>query len=142
TSWLSPDAPYEAAVRRFVEAILDPRRSAPFLEAFETFERRVAEFGVYNSLSQLLIKITAPGVPDFYQGAEFWDLNLVDPDNRRPVDYEKRRQVLAGLKGCATAVADCASDLLASRTDGRVKLFVTTRSLEARAQWRHVYEQG
>jgi len=142
TSWLSPDVTYEKAVERFVEAILDRRRSSQFLQSFLAFQAHVAELGMYNGLAQLLIKITAPGVPDFYQGTEFWDLNLVDPDNRRPVDYEKRRQVLAGLKGCATAVADCASDLLASRTDGRVKLFVTTRSLEARAQWRHVYEQG
>ena len=91
TSWLSPDEEYEAAVARFVDAILDRapadrfprRRSLPF-------QARVAELGIYNSLAQLLIKITAPGVPDFYQGTELWDLNLVDPDNRRPVDYAQR----------------------------------------------------
>ena len=89
TSWLSPDEEYEAAVVRFVEAILD-RAGRPFLPAFEPFQARVAELGIYNSLAQLLIKITAPGVPDFYQGTELWDLTLVDPDNRRPVDYARR----------------------------------------------------
>ena len=77
--------------QRFVKAILDPRRAAPFLDAFLPFQARVAELGIYNSLAQLLIKITAPGIPDFYQGTELWDLNLVDPDNRRPVDYARRR---------------------------------------------------
>jgi len=84
----------------------------------------------------LLIKITAPGVPDFYQGSEFWDLNLVDPDNRRPVDYEARREVLAALEH-----ADPIS-LLAERDDGRVKLFVTARALATRAQRREHYERG
>src|SRR6185295_17631327 len=89
TNWLRPDERYEAAVVRFVRAILDRRRPNPFLAAFEPFQARIAELGIYNSLAQLLIKITAPGVPDFYQGNELWDLSLVDPDNRRPVDYEK-----------------------------------------------------
>jgi (1->4)-alpha-D-glucan 1-alpha-D-glucosylmutase len=162
TSWLSPDVTYEKAVERFVEAILDRRRSSQFLQSFLAFQARVAELGMYNGLAQLLIKITAPGVPDFYQGTELWDLNLVDPDNRRPVDYGKRREVLAavtrdGLKTVPyrmtganrTVVGDSlqtvpsiADELFEHRADGRVKLFVTTRSLEARAQWRHVYEQG
>jgi (1->4)-alpha-D-glucan 1-alpha-D-glucosylmutase len=136
TSWLSPDEVYEAAVERFVRAILDRRRPNLFLQAFEPFQARVAQLGIYNSLAQLLIKITAPGVPDFYQGTELWDLHLVDPDNRRPVDYDARRQALAGL-----ADADPAA-LLAQRADGRVKMFVATRALAVRAAWREVYEQG
>src|SRR5262249_43004523 len=72
TSWLSPNDEYEAAVLQFVDALFDPRR--PFLEAFRPFQRRIAELGIYNSLAQLLIKIAAPGVPDFYQGTELWDL--------------------------------------------------------------------
>ena len=99
-------------------------------------QARVAQLGIYNSLAQLLIKITAPGVPDFYQGTELWDLNLVDPDNRRPVDYDARRRALAGL-----ADAD-PSALLAQRADGRVKMFVANRALAARAERRDVYEQG
>jgi (1->4)-alpha-D-glucan 1-alpha-D-glucosylmutase len=150
TSWLSPDETYERAVTRFIEAILDRRRSPLFLNSFVPFQARVAELGMYNSLAQLVIKITAPGVPDFYQGTELWDLNLVDPDNRRPVDYEKRKDILAALKGCATppevahgfSPAECATDLLEHRTDGRVKLFVTARTLSARAERRDVYEQG
>jgi (1->4)-alpha-D-glucan 1-alpha-D-glucosylmutase len=162
TSWLSPDESYEKAVARFVEAILDRRRSSQFLESFAEFQSRVAELGMYNGLAQLLIKITAPGVPDFYQGTELWDLNLVDPDNRRPVDYEKRRETLAavtrdGLKTVPygttrahrTPVGDglqtgssIIEDLLEHRADGRVKLFVTTRALAARAQCRDVYEHG
>jgi (1->4)-alpha-D-glucan 1-alpha-D-glucosylmutase len=142
TSWLSPDETYERAVTRFIEAILDRRRSPLFFNSFIPFQARVAELGMYNSLAQLVIKITAPGVPDFYQGTELWDLNLVDPDNRRPVDYEKRREALAAMNRCATSSTDCAAELLEHRTDGRVKLFVTARTLSARAAWRDVYEQG
>jgi (1->4)-alpha-D-glucan 1-alpha-D-glucosylmutase len=142
TSWMSPDEEYEQAVTRFVGAILDRSRSAPFLESFAALQSRVAELAIYNGLAQVLIKITAPGVPDFYQGTEFWDLNLVDPDNRRPVDYEKRRQVLTALKGCESALPQLASQLLEHRTDGRLKLFMTSQALAARAQRRAVFEQG
>ena len=98
TSWLSPDEAYEDAVHalRQGDSRSAPRR--PFLDAFLPFQARVAELGIYNGLAQLLIKITAPGIPDFYQGTELWDLNLVDPDNRRPVDYARRRQILDTLR--------------------------------------------
>src|SRR6185436_7665504 len=82
TNWQSPDEGYEKAVLRFADAILDQRRGAAFLQSFLPFARRVADLGICNSLAQTLIKITAPGVPDFYQGTELWDLNLVDPHNR------------------------------------------------------------
>jgi (1->4)-alpha-D-glucan 1-alpha-D-glucosylmutase len=137
TSWLSPDEEYERAVTRFVEAVLDARRPNPFLASFLPFQARVAELGIYNSLAQLVIKVTAPGVPDFYQGTEFWDLNLVDPDNRRPVDYSHREQVLASLGTNADI-----TNLLEHRTDGRIKMFVMARALAARAEWRDVYERG
>jgi (1->4)-alpha-D-glucan 1-alpha-D-glucosylmutase len=140
TTWLSPDEDYEAAATRFVRAILDRQRPNPFFESFEPFEARIAEIGMYNSLSQLLVKITAPGVPDFYQGTEFWDLNLVDPDNRRPVDYALRRQVLAGLNRAPSL--DAAAELLESRTDGRLKMWVMKRALCTRAALRAVYERG
>jgi (1->4)-alpha-D-glucan 1-alpha-D-glucosylmutase len=145
TSWLSPDEEYERAVSQFVRAILDRRRPSVFLQTFEPFQARVAEAGVYNSLAQLLIKITAPGVPDFYQGTELWDLNLVDPDNRRPVDYVRRREVLAGLKaraGREECTAALAMKLVESRRDGRIKMFVMNRALAARAAQRAVYERG
>jgi (1->4)-alpha-D-glucan 1-alpha-D-glucosylmutase len=137
TSWFHTDEEYEAGVLRFVDGILDTRRANPFLQAFQPFQTRVAELGIYNSLAQLLIKIAAPGVPDFYQGTELWDLNLVDPDNRRPVDYAKRREALAALRRSPSPDA-----LLEARRDGRVKLFVMMRALETRARFRHVFQAG
>lgn len=149
TSWLSPDHEYEAAAATFTNAILDRRRGAAFLQSFLPFQRRVAELGIYNSLAQTLIKITAPGVPDFYQGTEVWDLTLVDPDNRRPVDYEARRRALAeigdqgpGTREPGSGIAARATDLLASRADGRAKMFVVARALAARRRLREVYERG
>jgi (1->4)-alpha-D-glucan 1-alpha-D-glucosylmutase len=142
TSWLGPDEEYELAVLRFVDAILDSRRSHVFLQSFQTFQARVAELGVYNSLAQLLIKITAPGVPDFYQGSELWDLNLVDPDNRRLVDYATRRELLQTMRGCTGGERAIPEELLARRADGRVKMFVTTRALAARTELRNLYQHG
>jgi (1->4)-alpha-D-glucan 1-alpha-D-glucosylmutase len=140
TSWLSPDEPYENAVRRFAAAILDRGRASAFLDSFLPFERRVAELGIYNGLSQLLVKVTAPGVPDFYQGTELWDLDLVDPDNRRPVDYARRRRMLDAIvcrreNDQATRIGE----LLASRNDGRIKMFVMMRALAARRQRADVF---
>src|SRR6188474_3504523 len=86
---------------------------APFFQAFEPFQSRVAQLGIYNSLSQLVIKVAAPGIPDFYQGSELWELNLVDPDNRRPVDYRSRSQLLAELR-----TASDLDSLLTHRADG------------------------
>ena len=94
TSWTSPRADYEKAVQEFVGDILSPEKSETFLQDFRSLERRISPFGMLNSLSQTLIRLTAPGVPDTYQGTELWDLSLVDPDNRRPVDYERRRRYL------------------------------------------------
>jgi (1->4)-alpha-D-glucan 1-alpha-D-glucosylmutase len=136
TTWMNPDQEYESAVERFLRAILDRRRANPFLAAFEPFQQQIAELGIYNGLAQQLIKITAPGVPDFYQGTEVWDLSLVDPDNRRPVDYVRRRELLAGV----TSVP--ARELLEARADGRIKMFVIHRALAARASMREVYDGG
>jgi (1->4)-alpha-D-glucan 1-alpha-D-glucosylmutase len=142
TSWLSPDEDYEHVLGDFVRAILDPARAKPFLQAFQPFQARVAQLGIYNSLSQLLIKITAPGVPDFYQGTEFWDLNLVDPDNRRPVDYETRRQILSGLHPCSgrEAPPEALADLLDRRSDGHVKMYAMNRALSTRAALRDAFD--
>jgi (1->4)-alpha-D-glucan 1-alpha-D-glucosylmutase len=134
TSWVAPHEQYEAAVLRFVDDILDPRR--PFMHAFRPFQARVAELGVYNSLAQLLIKITAPGVPDFYQGTELWDLSLVDPDNRRPVDYPRRDQALRDIAAASPA------RLLDGRADGRLKMFVMKCALGRRAALRDTFERG
>ncbi len=86
-SWLNPAPDYEQAVTRFVAAILDPRTSRAFLADFLPFQRDVARWGMYASLALTLLKLTTPGVPDLYQGTELWDFSLVDPDNRRPVDF-------------------------------------------------------
>jgi (1->4)-alpha-D-glucan 1-alpha-D-glucosylmutase len=141
TSWTSPNEAHEEAVLRFIDCILDRRRAALFLHSFHELQSRVAELGISNSLAQLLVKITAPGVPDFYQGSELWDLNLVDPDNRRPVDYQVRREMLKRLKGCPDCAVD-ADALLAARRDGRLKMFVTARALRLRAERRHLYDAG
>jgi (1->4)-alpha-D-glucan 1-alpha-D-glucosylmutase len=138
TSWLIPDDTYEAALLAFVTDILEPRR--PFLPSFLGFLSNVMERGIYNSLSQLVIKIAAPGVPDFYQGTELWDLSLVDPDNRRPVDYERRAALMREMPQAPDA--ETARALLAARADGRVKFFTMTRALAVRAGMRDVFERG
>ena len=96
TSWTDPNEEYEAATLEFVKRLLAPGN--PWWKEFEAFHSRVAFFGKYNSLAQVLLKMTCPGVPDFYQGTEVWDFNLVDPDNRRAVDYNGRRELLAQIR--------------------------------------------
>src|SRR3990172_1995490 len=91
TSWINPNEAYDEALRAFVARILEPGPGNRFLPDFTAFQAFVACLGMVNSLAQTLIKITAPGVPDFYQGTEVWDFALVDPDNRRPVDFAARK---------------------------------------------------
>jgi len=116
-----------------VEKILVPSENNTFLKEFIPFCRRVAHFGILNSLSQTLIKITSPGVPDFYQGSELWDLSLVDPDNRRPVDFARRRSLLASIRAQEAADIDrLVQSLLSTREDGAIKLFLIYRALKAK----------
>src|SRR4029077_14707555 len=96
TSWINPNTEYEAAFHSFLDAILERSSGKPFLDHFTPFQTRIARAGIYNSISQTLIKTAAPGLPDFYQGTEVWNFSLADPDNRRPVDYG-RLQKLAQL---------------------------------------------
>jgi (1->4)-alpha-D-glucan 1-alpha-D-glucosylmutase len=123
TSWIAPNDEYESTLRDFAAAI---REHAPFVEAFTRFHRRIAFHGFLNSLAQVVLKVFSPGVPDFYQGTELWDFSLVDPDNRRPVDYALRASLLDRRVNVRT--------LLRNWKDGRIKLFVTTRSLALRAR--------
>src|SRR5439155_17643055 len=109
TSWINPNVRYDEAIAGFAEAILDRARSAAFLDDFTAFQARVAHFGALSSLGQELLKLTAPGVPDFYQGTELWDLSLVDPDNRRPVDWELRARMLQELVTALGTAADRAA---------------------------------
>ena len=145
TSWVNPNARYDDAITRFVEAILDPDRSAPFLEDLVVFQARVAHFGMLSSLGQTLIKLTAPGVPDFYQGSELWDLSLVDPDNRRPVDWEVRGRLLDEVLTTLTDGRDrmtLVHELVKGKADGRVKLFVIHAGLAFRRARRALFETG
>src|SRR4029077_2332089 len=129
TSWLSPDADYEQGLRAFVRAILDRGRSGAFLVSFEEIAKRFALIGALSSLTQLVLKATMPGVPDFYQGTEGWDLALVDPDNRRPVDFKSLQAALANVSD-----APDWSALAAHWADGRIKLALTHRLLTLRRE--------
>jgi (1->4)-alpha-D-glucan 1-alpha-D-glucosylmutase len=136
TSWINPNPAYDDGVRRFIVSVLDPVASGPFLADFQEFQRRVSHYGLLTSLSQTLLKIASPGVPDTYQGTELWDFSLVDPDNRRPVDYGLRRRLLDEVKARAAeagpGLAEFARSLTAEKEDGRVKMYVTWRALHAR----------
>ncbi len=143
TAWLKPDSEYEDAFIQFVERILLPSDENNFLEAFLKFQRKISFYGIFNSLSQSLLKITSPGLPDFYQGSELWDLNLVDPDNRRPVDYEQRNQFLSDIKIKAEQnTFELLRDLWLHKEDGRIKLFLMYKALAAKKMHRFLFEQG
>ncbi len=143
TAWLKPDIEYEDAYVSFAEKILARSGDNSFLKELVPFTRRVAHFGILNSLSQTLIKITSPGVPDFYQGTELWDLSLVDPDNRRPVDFEKRLAMLASIREQEDShIGRLIEDLLGTREDGRIKLFLIYRALKARRRHREIFREG
>jgi (1->4)-alpha-D-glucan 1-alpha-D-glucosylmutase len=142
TSWLEPEEQYETALAGFVESILDPSPKNEFLPAFIPFCKKIAFFGLFNSLSQCLLKIAAPGIPDFYQGTELPQLALVDPDNRRPVTYDKRRQLLKTIVKASSDPLTQVAELLANRDDGRVKLFVIARTLATRRQRKELFQSG
>jgi (1->4)-alpha-D-glucan 1-alpha-D-glucosylmutase len=143
TAWLKPDTEYEDAYVAFAEKILARSQTNAFLNDLIPFTKRVAHFGMLNSLSQTLIKITSPGVPDFYQGTELWDLSLVDPDNRRPVDFERRRSILASLREQEDSnIARLIQNLLSTREDGKIKLFLIYRALKARKANRETFREG
>jgi len=134
TNWLEPDEAYEEGLARFIAAILDERE---FVRGFDALAQRVARLGALNSLSQLALKIAMPGVPDFYQGTEFWDLALVDPDNRRPVNYAAREHALTSPDRATDVRA-----LVETWLDGRIKLAVTQRLLAFRRSLGDVFARG
>jgi (1->4)-alpha-D-glucan 1-alpha-D-glucosylmutase len=133
-SWASPDPAYESAHQAFCEAALDPRRSGDFLADLARFVGKIGPAGALNGLVQLTLRLTIPGVPDTYQGTEFWDFSLVDPDNRRPIDFEARREALAA----ATDLAD----LAAAWRDGRIKQRVMQSLLRLRAAQSALFADG
>jgi (1->4)-alpha-D-glucan 1-alpha-D-glucosylmutase len=140
TAWLRPDTAYEEACTKFVKAILDPSKDNRFLKEFLPFQQKISYYGVFNSLSQTLIKTTSPGIPDFYQGTELWDFSLVDPDNRRPVDFAQREAYLEAMQ--TAEVSTLIPDLLKSPQDGRIKLFLTAKALKVRNQFQSVFLKG
>ena len=143
TSWIKPDEEYERAVSDFAAAVLEPSVSGEFIRDLGEFQKLTTRAGLLNSLSQTLLKTTAPGVPDFYQGTELWAFTLVDPDNRRPVDYELRRQLLGGFRDVGEGdVSEFVGGLLEQPEDGRVKLYVTARALNFRRERAGLFARG
>jgi (1->4)-alpha-D-glucan 1-alpha-D-glucosylmutase len=136
TSWIQPNKEWDAAMRDFVAKILDPSPRNKFLPVFIPVAKEIAQFGAVNSLAQILLKLTSPGVPDIYQGNEIWDYSLVDPDNRRPVDYKQRREILGSL---ATAKPQ---NLARDWADGRIKMFLTQRVLQFRREHTELFQHG
>ncbi|HXC90395.1 MAG TPA: malto-oligosyltrehalose synthase [Stellaceae bacterium] len=136
TSWSNPSPEYEAALTRYVRGVLDTSRPNPFVADFHGFLSELARAGAVTSLAQLVLKLTVPGVPDIYQGGELWDFSLVDPDNRRPVDWDARRALLDQVDAMPAA------DLGANWQDGREKLFVTACLLRLRSARPELFAAG
>ncbi|MBL8012974.1 MAG: malto-oligosyltrehalose synthase [Candidatus Omnitrophica bacterium] len=137
TSWTRPNVEYEEACLSFLANIL--ALGSKFLESFLPLLRKVAQKGFYNSLAQTLLKMTCPGIPDFYQGCELWDFSLVDPDNRRSVDYEYRMQLLKGLQNANGAEV---SQIIDHKQHGRVKMFMIEKILKARKKNPDLFLRG
>jgi (1->4)-alpha-D-glucan 1-alpha-D-glucosylmutase len=137
TSWMNADPEYDAAIETFVRRLLDPANG--FLDRIAPLAREVSWHGMWGSLSQTLLRCTAPGVPDLYQGNEIWDFSLVDPDNRRPVDYTLRGKLLDDVLANKARGAAYLRELVATPEDGRVKMFVIHAALAARARWPEVF---
>jgi malto-oligosyltrehalose synthase/4-alpha-glucanotransferase len=136
SNWANPNQEYESAVKGFAAGLLV--KSRPFWESFTAFHQKVSDYGVINSLSQALLKLTCPGVSDIYQGCELWDFSLVDPDNRRPVDYELREQLLNN----ATNEDVTFADLWEKRQNGQIKLLLINKLLQLRKQLPKLFSKG
>jgi (1->4)-alpha-D-glucan 1-alpha-D-glucosylmutase len=143
TSWIRPNDEHDRALAQFVATVLRPEADNRFLADFSAFARRVAQAGMLNGLSQTVLKIAAPGVPDFYQGTELWDSSLVDPDNRRPVDYSVRQAMLAEIKRAAAEdQLALVQRLFAEPDDGAIKMYVISEALGLRNRNPMLFGQG
>lgn len=145
TTWTDPDTSYADAVSRFAADVLTGEGSDVFLKDFLPFQRRIARVAVIGSLAQALVKVASPGVPDVYQGCDLWDLALVDPDNRRPVDYDLRRSTLRRIRdavGSGTPRSQLAAELMAAPEDGAIKLYLLWTALNDRKARPELYSQG
>lgn len=143
TSWINPNHAYETAADEFISKILDPAQSYEFLQSIETFIGLLVYPGFYNSLSQIIIKIAAPGIPDFYQGTELWDFSLVDPDNRKLIDYAYRAQLIDSLfieyeKSQLSTI----QSWFKKPQDGRIKMWVTAMALQLRKRQSQLFLHG
>jgi (1->4)-alpha-D-glucan 1-alpha-D-glucosylmutase len=142
TSWANVSVEYEAALRLFIDSVLDPGERNPFLSDMAAVQKQLVGLGLLNGLAQTVCKLTAPGVPDIYQGTELWDFSLVDPDNRRAVDYDRRRTLLAELERAGEPTPELAQHLTANLTDGRCKLHVIRAVLALRARHERLFSAG
>jgi len=144
SSWISPNSVYEDVILTFIDKILDRYPDGPFLKDFLPFQKKISHYGIFNSLSQALLKITSPGVPDFYQGTELWNFSLVDPDNRRTVDYQIRKNMLEQLKECARQMPlhELSKELTINRASGAIKLYLTYKALHCRRNNKELFDGG
>lgn len=139
TNWAEPNEAYEKGTKLFARSLLN--KKSPFWRDFAPFQQDVAEFGIINSLSQTLLKFTLSGTPDVYQGCEFWDFSLVDPDNRRPVDFEKRKQFLAEFEKSDNR-RDLLKKLWQDRSEGGIKLWLTRQLYHLRRENERLFAEG
>jgi (1->4)-alpha-D-glucan 1-alpha-D-glucosylmutase len=143
SSWINPNKLYEDAVDHFIRSVLDPSPDNRFLRELTGFVDRIKAAGMWNSLSQTVLKIASPGVPDLYQGNEIWDFSLVDPDNRRPVDFLRRRQLLQHVQqrqgqGARSLIEELTQD----PGDGAIKMYITSRAFCFRKSNRELMAKG
>jgi (1->4)-alpha-D-glucan 1-alpha-D-glucosylmutase len=145
TSWNDVNGPYEEALKKFVKDVLKPKdpEGRAFLQSLRIFAEKCTYYGVFNSLASVVLKVASPGVPDFYQGCDLWDLSLVDPDNRRPVDYQLRQNLLRELKK-ATKESPQATmkDLITNWKSGKIKLWLTWKLLQLKQQNPALFDEG
>jgi (1->4)-alpha-D-glucan 1-alpha-D-glucosylmutase len=143
TSWIRANDQHDLKLAEFIAKVMRPGADNAFVADLGAFAARIAPAGMLNSLCQTLLKIAAPGVPDFYQGTELWDLSLVDPDNRRPVDYARRAAMLAEIKGAATADRpELVRRLWANPDDGAIKMYVISQALGLRRRSPRLFARG
>ncbi|MEO1374026.1 MAG: malto-oligosyltrehalose synthase [Cyanobacteria bacterium J06635_10] len=143
TAWLKNDSDYEDGFTNFADRVLKDSEDNQFLKAFRPFQSKIQHYGILNSLSQTLLKLTVPGLPDIYQGTELWDLSLVDPDNRRPVDFEKRQKYLEEIQSQTQAdLLDYIAQLRETPEDARIKLFLIYKTLQVRQKYLDLFQRG
>jgi len=143
TSWIRANDRHDLKLAEFIATVMRPGADNAFIADLGAFATRVAHAGMLNSLSQTLLKIASPGVPDFYHGTELWDLSLVDPDNRRPVDYALRIPMLSEIKReAAVGPLSLARRLFASPADGAIKMYIISAALGLRRRYEALFADG